>query len=83
MRAASDRPAKASGRSPVSIPDAPRNIRTPRSAITFGGEAMFARAAASSAGTPFSLAMMRRARTSAGDDSIVIRLCTPSDIAEA
>ena len=44
---------------------------------------MFARAAARSAGTPASLATTRRARTSAGADSIVIRLCTPSEIAEA
>ena len=58
-------------------------MRTPRSAITLGGSARLASAAASSAGTPATLAMMRRARTSAGDDSIVIRLCTPDDTAEA
>ena len=81
--AASCRPAKASGTSARSIPEAPRNMRTPRSAITFGGSARLASAAASSAGTPATLAMMRRARTSAGDDSIVIRLCTPDDTAEA
>ncbi len=47
------------------MPEAPFNMRTPRSAITFGGAVMLARAAASSAGTPRSLAMMRCARTSA------------------
>ena len=54
-----------------------------RSTKTRGGLRMFSRAAASSGGTPRSLATTCCMRTAAGDDSIVIRLCTPSEIAEA
>ena len=66
-----------------SMSRAPRIIAAPRSANSRGGFVMFARAAASSAGTWPSLLMMRRMRTGAGSLSIAIRLCTPSVSADA
>ena len=58
-------------------------IPKPRSAKMRGGFTMFVRAACSRAGTPASLLITRRIRTGAGAFSIVIRLCTPSDKADA
>ena len=54
-----------------------------RSTNTRGGCLMFSRAAATSVGTERSLAVACCMRSGAGDDSIVIRLWTPSVIAAA
>ena len=50
---------------------------------TRGGFCRFSRADAINRGTAFSFAVSCLARDAAGDDSIVIRLWTPSEIAEA
>jgi hypothetical protein len=71
------------GRSSPSMAAAPRSMPTPRSVKIRGGLVMLVRAATSSAGTPESLRITRRIRTGAGAFSIVIRLCTPSESAEA
>ena len=54
-----------------------------RSTKTRGGFFRFSRAAAISCGTSASLDVTCFARAAAGDDSIVIRLWTPEEIADA